>query len=315
MPGMRPSGRIPEQTVVAHVESAPERLEDDVGSTSMSVAEDAQRRVLDRLTVVYGLGTEAIAQIVRLHKTLGIGVAAAARGLGYAEVADVEWETAQEFPIAVVEAVRVRPGPQLLIAHDSAHPHSERVRLLRTELLLRHMAREEGAAVAVLSASAGEGRSLLAAELALAFAQLERPTLLLDADMRSPMQHTLFGTQLGNGLAQAITNGGRPTFLEVEGSPALSILTAGVCPPNPLELLSDGRFDSLMTELRNSFEFIIVDTPRFSDYADGLAIATVVGHVLTVHRARRTQYKVARNMLRQLASARADILGGVINHF
>ena len=70
-----------------------------------------------------------------------------------------------------------------------------------------------------------------------------------------------------------------------------------------------------MDDLRGHFDFIIVDTPRFDDYADGQVIATVVGHVLTVHRARYTPYKAARAMMRQLTSARADILGAVLNQF
>ena len=133
--------------------------------------------------------------------------------------------------------------------------------------------------------------------------------------MRHPKQHALFGVDLGDGLAQAIVRGGHPAFFEVEAYPSLSLVTAGISPSNPLELLSDGRFEGLMDELRHTYEFIIVDTPRCCDYADALVVATVVGHVLTVHRAKRTPYKVARTMFRQLASAQANILGGVLNHF
>jgi receptor protein-tyrosine kinase len=170
-------------------------------------------------------------------------------------------------------------------------------------------------AFAVVGAGAGEGRSRLAAEIALAFAQLGSSTLLLDADLRHPKQHELFGVELRDGLAQAISSGESPTYYRIEGYPTMSLVTAGVSASNPMELLSDGRFESLMYELRHNFEFIIVDTPRCSDFADGLVIATVVGHVLTVHRAKFTPYKDARAMLRQLISARADILGGVLNHF
>lgn len=219
------------------------------------------------------------------------------------------------FPLTVVEPVRVLPGRQLLSAHDRAHPHSERVRLLRTELLLRHPATEGAAAIAVVGATVGEGRSQLAAELALTFAQLDRSTLLLDADLRNPRQHLLFGAELRDGLAQAIVRGEPPPFFGVEGYPTMSLVTAGLSESNPLELLSDGRFQSLIDDLRRSFEFIIVDTPRCSDYADGVVAAAVVGHVLTVHRAGHTPYKAARAMFRQLASAQVDILGSVLNHF
>jgi len=228
-------------------------------------------------------------------------------------VQDIEPNRPPEFPVALVEPLR--PGPQLLSAHDPAHPHSERIRLLRTEILLRHTVQYGTVAFAVVGASAGEGRSQLAAELALAFAQLGRSTLLLDADMRHPRQHQLFGAELRDGLAQAIDHGHATSLFSVAGYPMLTLMTAGTCPKNPIEMLSDGRFESLMLALSSSYEFIVVDTPPCSDFADGLVVATIIGHVLTVHRADHTAYKSARAMLRQLVSARADILGGVLNHF
>ena len=233
--------------------------------------------------------------------------------IDHEQVEDLQVKQVPEFPIALVEPLR--PGPQLVSAHDPSHAHSEKIRLLRTEILLRHTAQSGAVAFAVIGASATEGRSQLAAELALSFAQLGRSTLLLDADLRHPRQHALFGAELRDGLAQSIERGQATALFSVSGYPALTLMTAGVCPPNPIELLSDGRFESLLLGLRASYDFIVIDTPRCTDYADGLVIATVVGHVLTVHRADHTSYKAARQMLRQLGSARAEILGGVLNHF
>jgi receptor protein-tyrosine kinase len=231
----------------------------------------------------------------------------------YEQVEDLEARTVPEFPITLVEPLR--PGPQLVSAHAPGDAHSEKIRLLRTEIMLRHTAHHGAVAFAVIGASAGEGRSQLAAELALSFAQLGRSTLLLDADLRHPRQHQLFGTDLRDGLAQAIVHGHATSLFSVAGYPSLTLMTAGVCPANPIELLSDGRFESLLINLRSSYDFIVVDTPRCADYADGLVIATVVGHVLTVHRKDHTAYKAARLMFRQLASARAEVLGGVLNNF
>jgi receptor protein-tyrosine kinase len=229
------------------------------------------------------------------------------------QVEDLHPRQVPEFPITLIEPLR--PGPQLVSAHAPADAHSEKIRLLRTEIMLRHTAQHGAMAFAVIGASATEGRSQLAAELALSFAQLGRSTLLLDADLRHPRQHALFGTELRDGLAQSIERGHATALFSVAGYPTLTLMTAGVCPSNPIELLSDGRFESLLINLRSSYDFIVIDTPRCTDFADGLVIATVVGHVLTVHRAAHTSYKAARHMLRQLASARAEILGGVLNHF
>ena len=91
--------------------------------------------------------------------------------------------------VVLRQGERVTPGPQLIIAHEPDNPRSEHLRALRTELLLLNEGTRGANIVAILSAGAGEGRSQLAAELAIAFAQLGRRTLLVDADMRNPRQH------------------------------------------------------------------------------------------------------------------------------
>ena len=96
------------------------------------------------------------------------------------------------------------------MAHDPYDPRCEKIRALRTELLLRRELTDRADIVALLSPCPGEGRSLLAAELAIAFAQTGRPTLLVDADLRRPQQHLLFGTDNRQGLSQAIEHGVKP---------------------------------------------------------------------------------------------------------
>ena len=106
--------------------------------------------------------------------------------------------------VVLRQGERVKPGPQLIIAHDPDNPRSERLRALRTELLLLHEAGRGANIIAVLSPGSGEGRTQLAAELAISFAQLGRRTLLVDADMRKPGQHLLFGASNSSGLSQSV---------------------------------------------------------------------------------------------------------------
>lgn len=217
--------------------------------------------------------------------------------------------------VQIAETVRLTPSTQLRLARDPFDAHSEAIRLLRTELLLRHPGRGDAMCIAVVSAVAGEGRSRLAAELALAFSQLDGHTLLVDADFRQPQQHALFGTDSSNGLAQALSSGNPLDFHQVEGFSNLLLVTAGEPPSNPIELLTRNRFSDLMEEWRSTFRFIVVDTPATVEYADGLAIAAIVGSVLTVTRAGHTPYARAREMLRRLSATHATVLGGVLNHF
>ncbi len=217
--------------------------------------------------------------------------------------------------IILAQGEMVRPGAQLILAHDPDNPRSEKIRALRTELLLLSEVSSHANTIALLSASGGEGRSQLAAELAISFSQLGRRTLLVDADLRLPKQHILFGSTNENGLGEAISRNQKAWFHPVNGLPQLSLLTAGTTPPNPLELLSDGRFSRILQDWRKTFEFVILDTPPIKDYADGLAIATLAGKVIVLSRAQRTSYYETRELLRRLGSTQSQILGAVINHF
>lgn len=224
-------------------------------------------------------------------------------------------DAAGQAPLRAYVERQVEPAECLAPARSPYHPRGERLRMLRTELLLRHEAGEGANVVAVLSPGVAEGRSQLAAELAIAFSQLGRPTLLVDGDLRRPQQHALFNADNSRGLAQAIAHEEAPRFQSVKGLPSLFLLTAGPPPPNPLELLSDRCFELMVTDWRQHFQFVVMDTPPVNRYADGLAVATVVGRVLTVSRARRTRYRDTRDMLRRLGATQARILGAVINHF
>jgi receptor protein-tyrosine kinase len=187
--------------------------------------------------------------------------------------------------------------------------------MLRTELLLRRESSDRADIIALLSPCAGEGRSLLAAELAIAFARTGGPTLLVDADFRHPQQHSLFGTDNLEGLSQAIESGAEPRLHAVRGLPRMSLLTSGGVPGNSLELLSSNRFASMIEDWRNSLKFVVIDTAPAVHFADALAVASVVGRVLTLSRAQHTSYKNMQDMLRRLAATRAQILGGVISYF
>jgi len=209
----------------------------------------------------------------------------------------------------------LRPGRQLLIAHDPGHPRSEQLRRLRQELMLRTSARRGAAFFALLSPCAREGRSQLAAELAISFAQLGRKTLLVDADLRRPCLHEVFGANNEAGLAQALAADGPPNLCPVTGLPKMAVLTSGGQPPNPVELLHGPRFERMISEWRRSFEYVVLDTPPTSEFSDGLTVATAAGNVLVLSRAKTTTFNALKEMCRDLEPTNSRILGAVINTF
>jgi len=289
------------------------------------------------LITLYRLSEEQILQIEHemLARKLRFGPAAVASGLITQVELDkaITWvqEIARRSQWGVIEsalrrapvartitlkhAESVKPGPMLTLVQDPYHPRSELIRSLRTELLMFETRHSRANALAILSPGPGEGRSLLAAELAIAFAQLGRRTLLVDADLRHPGLHNMFGAENTWGLAQALAFSETPRLIGVDGLPQLSLMTSGLIAPNPLELLSDGRFERKLAEWRRSFDFILLDTPPVSEYSDALAIATLAGRVLVVSRAASTPHKEMKEMLRRLGSTQAQILGAVLNNF
>jgi len=217
-------------------------------------------------------------------------------------------------------ALTVRQGvarlsSELLHARDGDHVRAEKIRALRTDLMLLNDSAQRGNVIALVGPGRGEGRSQLCAELAMAFAQLGRRTLLVDADLRHPRQHVLFTADNQWGLAQTLALGESPYLHAVEGLPELAVLTSGAIPPNPLELVAHQRFERLIGELRRQYDFIVIDTPAVSLYADALQIATVAQRVLMVTRTEATSFPAMKDTLRRLAVTESKILGAVINKF
>ncbi len=312
----------------------------DLGASDSNIGArdpDMRKKMLQQ----YQLSSEAVEKTFEVMERDGMSFADAALHLGFIAKNDVSSELlghvlharndkpmpqggliesainrmSQKRDLVLRQGSEVSPGPQLQVAFDKGNPRNEKMRALRTELLLLNETSNSANLMAILSPGSGEGRSQLCAELAISFAQLGRRTLLVDADMRTPNQHALFGSSNEFGLAQAISQNTKPYLHPVRGLQHMYLLCAGIIPSNPLELLSDGRYEKLMTEWRSAYEFVIIDTPPVSLYADALAVATMVGRVLILSRAKMTSYKNTGEMMRRLKATRAQVLGGVINHF
>jgi protein-tyrosine kinase len=209
----------------------------------------------------------------------------------------------------------VKQGNLLQHTNIVGDPRNEQISGLRTDLMLLNDSTQRSNVFAFVSPGRYEGRSQLCAELAIAFAQLGRRTLLVDADLRHPRQHILFSSDNQWGLSQALAQGDAPYLNTVEGLPQLTLLTSGPVPHNPLELLSQSRFERLTSSLGNQYDFIVIDTPAVSQCADALQVASVARHVVAVSRAGVTSFQDMKDMLRRLAMTDSAILGAVLNKF
>ena len=175
-------------------------------------------------------------------------------------------------------------APELVAAWEPDHPAVECLRSLRSQLMLRWFENDaRHAALAVVSPGRAEGRSYITANLAALLSQLGKRTLVIDADLRHPRQHRLFGVATRTGLSGVLAGRlGTEAVVEIPALPGLSVLPAGALPPNPQELLARNGFSRLLSALRSSFEVILVDTPAFCGCADAATVAARAGAALVV---------------------------------
>ena len=206
-------------------------------------------------------------------------------------------------------------GAELIAACDPDSEAVEHLRSLRSQLMLRWFDNDaRQAALAIVSPGSGEGRSYIAANLAVLFSQLGKSTLLIDADLRRPRQHKIFGLPGRIGLS-AILSGraGWDAVCEIPSLPGLSVLPAGAVPPNPQELLARPGFARLLQVLRSSYEVILIDTPAGDSSADANTIAARAGAALMVACRDATSVPRVAHFADDLRQFGVSIVGAVLN--
>ncbi|WP_082151601.1 chain length determinant protein tyrosine kinase EpsG [Caenimonas sp. SL110] len=205
---------------------------------------------------------------------------------------------------------------ELVAANDPASEAAEHLRVLRSQLMLRWFESDtRQAALAVVSASAGEGRSYIAANLAVLFSQLGKRTLLIDADMRKPRQHKMFALAGRAGLSTVLSGrAGWDAIHEIKALPSLSLLPAGAVPPNPQELLAGPGFARLITALRSTYEVILIDTPAATQWADATTIASRAGAALMVACRDATSVPLLTKVAQDMRQIGVSMVGAVLNN-
>ena len=163
-------------------------------------------------------------------------------------------------------------------------------------------------------ATLGDGRSYIAANLAVLFAQLGERTLLIDADLRFPRQHRIFRLMAGRGLAHALYARGMNGDAEkVPYFENLFVLSAGAVPPNPSELVSRPGLGTLLEEAARRYAVVLIDTPAWVRGSDAQLVATRAGGALLVARHNRTRLGALRQLQDAIVRGGAQIAGSVLN--
>lgn len=202
----------------------------------------------------------------------------------------------------------------LVAARRPKSIEAEAYRGVRTQLSV--MTQNSGhQVIQVTSPNPGDGKSTLAANLAISLAQSGKKTILLDCDFRKPRVHKLFAiTKPELGLA-SVTGGLANLTQAIRHSSIdnLDILPCGPRPQNPAELLSGARFQQVLTDLRKQYDYVIVDTPPMLAVSDPRVVAQRVDGILLVFKITKRARPLAERAREQLADMGANLLGVVVN--
>lgn len=286
-------------------------------TTQTPAAEVHDRSIGNIIAKANNLSAEQVEQILQYQRNQGVRFGEAAVALGLAKGDEVLWALSQQFHYPYAPGSGERFAADLVLAKKPFSAQAEAVRALRSQINMRlYTGEQQRLPLAVLSAARGDGRSFLAANLAIAFSQLGGRTLLVDADMRNPRQQQIFGLtgESAAGLSGILS--GRPernTVQSVPELPSLFVMPVGVLPPNPTELVERPAFGLLMRELQGKFDYVIVDTPAANDASDAAVIAAHCGAALLVSRRDHTKVADLRALTDTLANGPAKIAGAVVN--
>ncbi len=304
-----------------HSQEKPMTIQENVLSLDSQRAIVRSDRPIGAILVEEGkLSAREIERVLDVQRAHGVRFGEAAARLGLVTPEEVRYALAKQYDFP-----HLTPGKtgaagasrELVAAFAPFHPRTEELRALRTQLLIRWYNRDAGRnALVVTSPGPGEGRSYLAANLAIVFSQLGARTLLVDADLRSPRQASVFGLPSGKGLSTLLSGRSehQATF-PVAGLARLSVLPAGPLPPNPQELLSRPTFAALMKDLQSLHDVLILDTPPARRFADAQSITFRAGDALVVARKNHTSVEATSRVIRELAGTGARVVGTVINDY
>ena len=215
--------------------------------------------------------------------------------------------------LGMVPAIFDKSAGSPLLSKRVPAVFSESFRSIRTNVLFSST-EEGGRFIVVTSSVPGEGKTIVSSNLSVALAQAGHRVLLIDADMRKPRVHEVFGCSVAPGLSDLLvgtTNASEG--IRESAVPGLWLMSAGTLPPNPAELIGSKRFKDFTAFLLQHFDWVIVDTPPVMAVTDASIAANLAHGVLFVVGAEMTSRRIAQRAVEQLGLSQAKFLGVVLN--
>ncbi|TIC85322.1 polysaccharide biosynthesis tyrosine autokinase [Crenobacter intestini] len=280
------------------------------------IANGSEPRLGELLQAEGLLGPGELEQVADEQARSGARFGEAAVSLGLISQDELMRALSRRYDYAYLPAGHSKLHPSLLALFDPFATGCEALRSLRSQLLIDVFGQGRTTrSLALVSPGHGEGRSYVAANLAVLFSQMGERTLLIDADLRKPALHQLFSLDNRYGLSNLLAghcalNDAIDVIPEL---PNLTVLKGGAVPPNPLELLSRGRLRELIELVRKHFDVILIDTTAAGEGSDAIRVAHAAGLAVVLARAGQTGARPLASLVSQLRQARVELAGCVMN--
>ena len=219
-------------------------------------------------------------------------------------------------PVPIHEMEKEHPdaSPQFVTEGSRHSLMAESFRSLRTGIIYSNPDRAKKTFL-VTSATPSEGKTTVAVNLAIVFAQSDEKVLLVDTDLRKPSLHSLFKVDRANGVIDllAFDRSDIHPMIHKTSVKGLDLLTCGEVPPNPSELLGSHKMDALIKKLSSMYDRVIFDTPPILAATDAIVLSTKVDSVILVVKASATHRHAAQRCVQALKAVNAHIVGAVLN--
>ncbi len=260
------------------------------------------------------LQPEDAERILQFQREVGIRFGDAGIQLGLLTEADILFALSMQFDYPFLSGPTRPVSEDVVVAYRPFGHEGERLRVLRSQLQLRWFD-EEGkrSSLAIVGAQRQEGRSHLAANLAVSFAQAGERTLLIDADLHNASQHKYFKLNNTSGLSNLLVGQIQESVLKfVPGIPGLAVLPSGPLPPNPQELLSRPALKRIIDQSTSTFSVVIIDSPALETGIDAALVARAAGAALVVARTNLTKKKLFNESISIVNDTGARVVGSVL---
>src|SRR5580704_2929680 len=283
------------------------------------VAVQTSKDPIEQQILAAGNLSEAQVEAIRgfqRRKGLTFGEAAITLGLVRRDSLFLALSKRYNYPVLNFGSDEARFSRELVVGYQPFSKGAEAFRSIRSALATGPLSQGKNA-FAVIGARPGVGTTNFAANLALSFAQMAVPTLLVDANLRKPKLATLFGVDpKSEGLVEALTHcepNAPPVAIDIV--PGLSLLIAGATPPHPQELLSSKEFLNLSQNAQRNYGVVVYDTPPALENADAYVVASRVGAAILVARRHRSKVKDIKTVSQALEGFQCEIAGAVLEYY